>query len=198
MPYRLGCRVVRRQLAIEEAARQREAIIAPRQDRVRAKAKGRLARAASDDGAVDPQPVLLKQYIIGAIIETKRELLMGRGAGGKGGVGPPADLQALRIEQPAGIGSLERFHEQPAIRRRERGGRRLGWILGRHLPQGKRKTQQHGRDHGGTSLGRTRSNASVEPYGYRQVPPDCGRSGCGLHAATRNSRCYNPQKWQDR
>src|SRR5207253_10997452 len=107
--------VVRRELPAEQAASQREAIIAAGYDRVGPEAETGLDSAAGNDGALEAHPVLLKQQLVGAIVETEGQLLLSCRACRERGIDPATNLQALRIEQPAGISPLQPLHEQPAL-----------------------------------------------------------------------------------
>src|SRR5207245_1061546 len=107
----IGLAVVGGKLAVEQAARERKAVIAARQDRVTAEAEGRLAGPARNHRTFNAQPVLLEQKFASSVIEAHRQLIARCRTRGEGHIGPAGDLDSTRIEGPAWKGPLQGLHQ---------------------------------------------------------------------------------------
>src|SRR5205807_10288143 len=78
----IGLAVASRQLIVEDAAGQGEAVVDSGQDPVRAEAKGRLGSSAGYHGAFEPYPVLLERGLVCPPIETHGQVAVLVGTGG--------------------------------------------------------------------------------------------------------------------
>lgn len=113
-PINVGLATVGGQLAVEQPACSRKAVIRTGQDRVKPEAEV-CGRRFLIHRSLDSKPVLLKQKLICEVVETHRQLIDAICATRKRHLRPSVDLNLAGVEPSSCVRTLEELHEQPTI-----------------------------------------------------------------------------------